>query len=150
MINQQIKKRIWQFIHITLRYFIIEMKLFVYRNVYGMDIGEGVKISLKTKLDKTNPRGIHIGEGTYIAFEAVILAHDMSRLLHRDVYIGKNCFIGTRAIILPGVEIGDHVVVSAGAVVTKNVPSNSMVAGNPAIIIKNVNTRKLGIIERDD
>ena len=144
---QWIKQKIWWFIHITFRHSIIELRLFVYRKVYGMDIGKGVKISFKAKLDKTNPKGVHIGDGTYIAFDAAILSHDMSRLIHRDVYIGKNCFIGARSIILPGVTVGNEVVVAAGAVVTKDVPDNSLVAGNPAVFVKNISTGPLGIIK---
>jgi exopolysaccharide acyltransferase PssR len=53
-----------------------------------------------------------------------------------DTYIGENCFIGINAMILPGVRIGDQVIVGAGAVVTKDVPANSVVAGNPAKVIK--------------
>ncbi|MFR3014652.1 MAG: DapH/DapD/GlmU-related protein [Bacteroides uniformis] len=44
--------------------------------------------------------------------------------------------IGIRSIILPGVTVGDHCVVAAGAVVTKNAPPNSIIAGNPAVVIK--------------
>lgn len=53
-----------------------------------------------------------------------------------DVKIGKYVWIGTGAIILPGVNIGDNSVVGAGAVVTKNVPPGVVVVGNPAKIIK--------------
>lgn len=143
-----IKKKVWWFVHVIARYSIIESRLFIYRKFYGMDIGKNVKISLKAKLDKTNPKGVHIGEGTYVAFDAAILSHDMSRLIHRDVYIGENCFIGARSIILPGVRIGDQVVVAAGAVVTKDIPSNCLVAGNPAVILKSIETGRLGIIKR--
>ena len=52
------------------------------------------------------------------------------------VYIGDGCWICARAIILPGVRIGKGVVVAAGAVVTKDVPDYSVVAGNPARIVK--------------
>lgn len=54
----------------------------------------------------------------------------------RPIVIGNNCWIGQRVIILGGVEIGDFVTIGAGAVVTKSVPSNCLVAGNPAVIKK--------------
>jgi acetyltransferase-like isoleucine patch superfamily enzyme len=61
-----------------------------------------------------------------------------------QVYIGDETWIGANAVILPGVFIGKHCVVAAGSIVTRNVPSNSVVAGNPARIIKqyNVNSGK--------
>ena len=52
------------------------------------------------------------------------------------VTIGDNCWIGGNAVICPNVTIGDNVVVGAGSVVVKDVPSNVVVAGNPAKIIK--------------
>ena len=54
----------------------------------------------------------------------------------KPVTIGHNVWIGGRAIINPGVTLGDNVVVASGAVVTKNVPPNCVVAGNPARVIK--------------
>lgn len=76
-----------------------------------------------------------------------MLAHDMCRRLKTTTKIGRSCFIGANAIILPGVTIGDEVVVGSGAVVTKNVPSNCIVAGNPARIIKQgIHTTKYGMI----
>ena len=51
------------------------------------------------------------------------------------VKIGKRCWIGANAIILPGITIGDNCVIAAGSVVTKDVPSNCTVAGVPARII---------------
>ncbi len=113
-----------------------------------MDIHPDVRISLKANLDQTNPRGVHIAEGTYVAFNVVILAHDMVRVLHTDTYIGRNCFIGGAAIIMPGVRVGDECIVGSGSVVTKDVPSHSIVAGNPAKVVRSgIRTVKWGILE---
>jgi len=54
------------------------------------------------------------------------------------VQIGENVWIGGRAIINPGVKIGNNVVIASGAVVTKDVPDNVVVGGNPARVIKNI------------
>lgn len=56
-----------------------------------------------------------------------------------QVYIGDETWIGANAVILAGVFIGKHCIIAAGSVVTKNIPSNSVVAGNPARIIKQYN-----------
>lgn len=107
------------------------------RIIYGMHLGRGVHVSWKAYLDKSiNPRGISIGEQTWVLSQSMILAHDYCRSLKVDTYIGANCIIGVRAIILPGCRIGSEVIVGAGSVVTKDVPDNCIVAGNPAKIIK--------------
>ena len=56
----------------------------------------------------------------------------------KPVNIGDNVWIGGRAVICPGVTIGNNVVVAAGAVVTKDIPSNVVVGGNPAKVIKHI------------
>lgn len=113
-----------------------------------MDIHPDTQISLKAHLDRTNPRGIHIGEGTLVAFGAVILSHDLARVIHTDTYIGKNCFIGAHSIILPGIHVGDSSIVAIGSVVTKDVAPNTLVAGNPARVIRtDIRTRKWGVLE---
>jgi acetyltransferase-like isoleucine patch superfamily enzyme len=104
--------------------------------VWGMDIHPTARFSMTAKFDKTHPSGIHVGAATYVAFGATILCHDMTRGLYRDTRIGPRCFIGARSIILPGVEIGEESIVAAGAVVTHTVPPRSIVAGNPARIIR--------------
>jgi acetoacetyl-CoA synthetase len=114
--------------------------------IWKMEIGEGSIISRSAKLDKTNPRGIHIGKYTVVAFGAAILTHDWVNNRHRDVYIGDNCFIGAHAIILAGVTIGDNCIVSAASVVARDVPPGSLVAGNPARLLEsNVKTTRYGI-----
>ncbi|MEE9330725.1 MAG: acyltransferase [Methylophilaceae bacterium] len=124
---------------------IIYLMRQIYRKVYSMDIHPTVNFSMSAKFDKTNPRGIHIDEYTYVAFDAAILTHDFTRGVRCHTRIGKNCFIGARSIILPGITIGDGSIVGAGSVVTKNIPPNVAVAGNPAKVIKeNLDLGKLG------
>ncbi len=55
------------------------------------------------------------------------------------VRIGKNCWIGAGALIMPGITIGDNVVVGAGSVVTKDLPSNVVAVGNPCRVLREVN-----------
>lgn len=107
------------------------------RIFYKMNIGIDTQISWKCDLDKSiNPRGIFIGDRTWILSGAMIFAHDYCRGLKTNTIIGKDCVIGVRATILPGITIGDEVIVGACSVVTKDVPSNCIVVGNPAAIIK--------------
>ena len=115
---------------------------FYLKKMYGMHIGKNVIIARRAHLDKNiNPRGIHIGDNTWILANAEILAHDYCRGENGkgkkfDTVIGRNCVIGTNSIVLPGVRVGDHSVVAAGAVVTKDVPPHCIVAGNPAKVLK--------------
>tara|TARA_B100000780_G_C21119327_1_gene453246 strand:- start:2817 stop:3287 length:471 start_codon:yes stop_codon:yes gene_type:complete len=118
-----------------------KMRVFTLR-LRGYDIPYSAIIEGSVLLDKLYPRGIHIGENTLVAGGVTILSHDHCKRVNNnqpfliDTFIGRNCFIAIGAIILPGVKIGDEVIVGAGAVVTKDVPSNSVVAGNPAKIIR--------------
>ena len=88
---------------------------------------------------------IYIGKGTFIAPNVGLITgnHDINdpekRLEPKEIHIGKKCWIGMNAMILPGVELGDHTVVGAGSVVTKSFPDGYVViAGNPAKIIKTI------------
>lgn len=91
---------------------------------------------------------VEIGAGTMIGGGSMILDTDFhprnpdgtwgtnAALVSKPVRIGRNCFIGARAIILKGVTLGDGVVVGAGAVVSRDVPSGAVVAGNPARVVR--------------
>jgi len=132
-----IKRLVWNTL-IKLRYLSLT-------KVYGMNVHKSAKIATRAKLDTTNPKGINIGEETFCAGGSIIFSHDYCRSLKIDTYIGKRCFIGANAIVMAGITIGDSVIVGSGAVVTKNVPSNCIVAGNPAKIIKeNIQTARYG------
>ena len=67
-------------------------------------------------------------------------ANKNENTLHAPVVIGNDVFIGARSIILKGVTIGDRSVIGSGSVVVKDVPADTIVAGNPARIIKYTNT----------
>ena len=108
----------------------------------GCQIGTNCRISRSAILDRAHPRGVHIGNNTRVLLQAMIIAHDYSRgalegqSMWCDTRIGDNCVIGGRAMIMPGVTIGNHVYVGGGSIVTHSVPDHCIVAGNPAKIIR--------------
>lgn len=126
---------------------LVKIRRFWFTQFWGMDIDKTVIFSMSAKLDKTYPQGIHIGKYSYLAFQSAVLSHDMIRKLKVDTVIGENCFIGAKSVILPGVVVGNNSVVAAGAVVTTNVPPNTIVAGNPAKVIKrDIKVGKYGVL----
>jgi acetyltransferase-like isoleucine patch superfamily enzyme len=123
----------------------IATKIQFIRNLYyrmkGYDVNSTVIFERKIHLDRLYPAGIHIGAYCLIASGCTILSHDHCKRVNNqplllNTHIGKNCFIAVNSTILPGVTIGDEVIVGAGSVVTKDVPSRVIVAGNPARIIR--------------
>ena len=132
-----------------LRSIFAEVRRLYFNNVWGMDIGADCRISRSVKLDKTCPRGLHIGDSTAIDFGASILTHDLCRSLVADTWIGKDCHIGARSIIMPGVRIGDNCVIAAASVVTRDVPANCFAGGCPARIVETgIETGPFGVIHR--
>lgn len=115
----------------------------------GANIGEGVCFfSPETaNVDSVRCNWISIGKNTKITAGFTMLAHDYSSSVligkYHDILlpggaetiIGSNCFVGVNVTILPGVTIGDNVIIGAGSVVTSNIPSNTVVGGDPAKII---------------
>lgn len=116
--------------------------IIAYHRMRGCSIGKNCKISKSAIIDRAHPKGVHIGDNTRVLIEAMILAHDYSRgaleehSMWCDTYIGNNCVIGGRAMIMPGVKIGDHVYVAGGAVVSRDVPDHCIVAGNPGVVVR--------------
>lgn len=106
----------------------------------GLQLGEGSVINSRCRLDTRG--GITIGNGVSISDEVIILTsdHDMECPIfsgrNRQVEIGDHVWVGTRATILPGVRIGSGAVVAAGAVVTKDVDPQAVVAGVPARVVR--------------
>ena len=104
----------------------------------GMKIRKNSSIQPGVILDYSHCNLIKIGNNVTIAPQAYLLAHDASTKRELGytkigrIDIKDNVFIGSRALIMPGVTIGEGSIVAAGSVVTRDVKPNTIVAGNPA------------------
>ena len=118
---------------------------FYKRHGYFHDIGDDCYIAIHIWPNESYL--ISIGNNVWITSGVQIINHDASvSVVQRAMnypgmdkvgktVIGNNVFIGNRSILLPGIEIGDNCVIGAGTVVTKSIPPNSVVAGNPMRIV---------------
>ncbi|WP_430489187.1 DapH/DapD/GlmU-related protein [Rossellomorea marisflavi] len=112
---------------------------------FGKNISIGKDVFFNTGCSFQDRGGIHIGDCSLIGMNVNIatLNHGLDMKTRNTTYaspvtIGKNVWIGSGATILPGVTIGDRAVVAAGAVVTKDVPEGTVVAGVPAKVVKTI------------
>ena len=111
----------------------------------GKNIHLGKNVFINSGCHFQDQGGIYIGDGTFIGHNVILatLNHDLNPNSRGDmwpkpIHLGKKVWIGSGAIVLPGVTIGDNSVIAAGSVVTKNVPENSVYGGNPAKLIKKI------------
>lgn len=106
----------------------------------------------------TEPLLVRIGDRVSVTDGVTFLTHDGSTWVIRDeqgrrfryarILVGDDVFIGMNTILLPGVQIGSRVIVGAGSVVTKSVPSDMVVGGNPAKIIGRFEDYRARALER--
>ena len=110
----------------------------------GLRVGKNFNPQLGFELDPSHCWLIDIGDNVTFGPHVQVLAHDASmyNILGYTkigrVRIGDNVFIGGGSIILPNVNIGNNSIIGAGSVVTKNIPSNVVCAGNPAVVISSI------------
>lgn len=112
---------------------------------YGRNIALGKNVFINQGCTFMDRGGIFIGDDVYIAPKVNIITinHDINHYKRtitycKPVHIEDRVWIGLGAIILSGVRVGENSIIAAGAVVTKDVPKNSIVAGNPAKVIKKI------------
>jgi acetyltransferase-like isoleucine patch superfamily enzyme len=141
------------------------VKIFKFVNLYGCSIGDGSKIGTFVEIQKNASvgknckisshtficEGVHIGDQVFVG-HGVTFVNDMyPRATNEDgtpqteadwtlveTHVQKGASIGSGATILGGITIGERAIIGAGAVVTKDVPAGTIVAGNPAKIIRSI------------
>ncbi len=113
-----------------------------------LELGSNVSINRSCTINAAG--GVKIGDNTLIGPKVIIYSQnhrfDIEGVLIRkqgyilkEVIIGKNVWIAARATILPGVNIGDNSVIGSNTLVSKNIPPNSLVVGNPGRVIRKIN-----------
>lgn len=141
----------------------INVKIYNFVNAYGCSIGDGSKIGTFVEIQKGASigknckisshsficEGVHIADNVFIGHNVTFINDKFPRATNSEgelqteddwncteTYVEQGASIGSSVTILCGVRIGKRAIVGAGSVVTKNVPANAIVAGNPARIIK--------------
>ena len=140
-----------------------DVRIFNFVNAYGCSMGDGSKVGAFVEIQKGATigknckisshtficEGVHIEDDCFIGHGVMFINDLYPRATNNEgtlqteadwkvipTYIKKGASIGSNATILSGITIGENALVGAGAVVTKNVEANTVVAGNPARLIK--------------
>ncbi len=119
-----------------------------YSNMGGAHIHFGKNIYCNFGTTMVDDTHIYVGDNTMFGPNVTVATagHPILPVLREKGYqynasvaIGKNCWIGAGAVILPGVTIGDNSVIGAGSIVTKDIPENSVAVGNPCKVLQKIN-----------
>lgn len=114
----------------------------------GRHVHFGKNIYTNFNLTLVDDTHIYVGDYTMIGPNVVIATaghpllpelRERGYQYNAPVHIGKNCWLGAGVIILPGITIGDNVVIGAGSIVTKDLPSNVLAVGNPCRVLREIN-----------
>lgn len=113
----------------------------------GHHVHFGNRVYANFNLTLVDDTHIYVGDCTMFAPNVTVATagHPIAPCLRKygiqynaAVHIGKNCWIGAGALIMPGITIGDNSVIGAGSVVTKDIPSNVVAVGNPCRVLREI------------
>ncbi|MFF2019080.1 sugar O-acetyltransferase [Paenibacillus sp. NPDC058177] len=116
----------------------------------GKHVHFGSNIYANFNLTLVDDTHIHVGDYTMFGPNVTVATaghpilpelREQIYQFNAPVYIGRNCWIGAGAVILPGTSIGDNTVIGAGSVVTKDIPANVVAVGNPCRVLREINER---------
>ena len=114
-----------------------------YPNAKKISIGSGFSIRNYCNILVSNDAELHIGNNVFMNNYCSINCIEKFGVEHQKfnaapIKIGKNCWLGSNVIVLKGVTIGDNVIIGAGCVIHKDIPSNSMIINKQEHIVKNL------------
>ena len=130
----------------------------LHANWGGRHVHFGKNVYANFNLTMVDDAPIYVGDSTMLAPNVIIATagHPILPELREKVYqynmavhIGKNCWIGAGAVIMPGVSIGDNTVIGAGSVVTGDIPANVVAVGNPCRVLREIGDRDREFYFRD-
>ena len=132
------------------RYIQLKHDSVTFAKKLGVKIGKNVRLlGVSDKTFSSEPYLVSIDDHVTITDQVQFITHDGAVWVFREkeediefirpIKIGNNVFIGYRTIIMPGVNVGDNVVIGAGSLVISDIPDNSVAAGVPAKVIRSVN-----------
>ena len=120
----------------------------LHANWAGLNCHFGKNVYANFNLTMVDDTDIYVGDFTMFGPNVVVATaghpilpplREKGFQYNASVRIGKNCWIGAGALIMPGVTIGDNSVIGAGSVVTKDIPANVIAVGNPAKVLREIN-----------
>lgn len=147
-----------------------DVKIFSFVNLYGCEIGDNTKLGTFVEIQKNATigrnckisshtficEGVHIEDNVFVGHNVTFINDMYPRATAADgkmqteedwevvpTYVKRGASIGSSATVLAGVTIGENAIVGAGAVVTKDVPADTIVAGNPARVMRKIERNRL-------